>query len=69
MLIVRETFSNEVFASIGDLRLGWKYDFSCIQNRLILQDSLLGFVMAERLLTEKDFEEDHSDTPNVHLKR
>ena len=52
MLIVREAFPDEVLASIWDLWFGREDDLSRIKDGLVLKDGLLGFVMAEGLLTE-----------------
>lgn len=55
-------------ALLGDLRFRREDDLSSVEDSLILKDSLLRFIVTERFLTEKDFKEDYSNTPNIYFR-
>jgi hypothetical protein len=67
MLVIGEALSDEILARFGYLRLQREYYFTSIQDCLILQDSLLGFVMAKRLLPEEQLKKDYTNAPDVNL--
>jgi len=69
VLIVGEAFSDEVFAGLRNLGFSGEDDLSCVQDCLVLEDSLLGFVVTKGFLSEEDLKKDNTDAPYVNLKR
>jgi hypothetical protein len=69
VLIVGEAFSDEVFAGLRNLGFRGEDDLSCVQDRLVLEDSLLRFVVTKGFLSKEDLEKDNTNAPYVNLKR
>lgn len=67
VLIVGEAFSDEVFAGLRNLGFSGEDDLSCVQDCLVLEDSLLGFVVTKGFLSEEDLKKDNTDAPYVNF--
>jgi hypothetical protein len=65
--MVGEAISNELFAPVTYLGLCWKHNLSGVQNGLVLENRLLGLIVAKRFCTKKKLVEDYPNAPNVDL--